>query len=938
MGGYDNYCAICGIKMGAVFMDDDSEIDRSLIQEDDLTWLDDIRLMGENPNAPSQDKIFIAASAIYDDCGFYNEVDGGDDPNFWSDEDRPEMIRALDWDAEHPLLVPFHGACLDLLTKKLRTDEIDRVSLYEVMRSLCDPSEFMMLSLDWGEIEHLQDQYFFPEKGCEAFLRLPTTIPELTEYYGKLPRAEIQTITGNSLLRNSTPQNAGSDRFATISTEVMLLIMECMDMISVTKLRVASSSALRVQLPSAFWKAQLLYDLPWLYDFPSLDGDSITSIDWPKVYKELLLASSKGSQNMIPGLVNRRRIWQVTDQLADPYAQLMRGKRSRTAGSDVGPAPILDKVNTTVSRMLAKSGPELGSMSNVCFVRGYDDLANSEPVLFLHWTQQGILCGISTQSGLQNQSAQVDSVIGSEKFFSSSDTIHFPRDDWLTGIVATIGTLDEALGVMGARLIFAKQETIQLGNSEGYQRLFRVPKGEVLVGLNGGCSRVDGRLSKLSLLCQPLSRIPAELNRVEDLHEGEYNYQCQGYLWFNELPAPGLLFGKTLAGYWKSGESDTDLCPMESLVFGTSEQELSELTAISGDVHFGGFQTQHLDGTTRKIGPRHHAMKTLTINGGEGERISGIYVYTGHITYCIRFVTNQRRQLVIGQPKGQPTPYTSEEINNKPLPSGIIANWGARPSPKARLDQIGPLSCENLGPVDTNDTTGDCDSQGYPWEPCAPPAHLAETGDILGRSAASDRKLTLTQRRGAVPGDETVVCWLDCSRPLLSVTVTMCHGIRADYAPIAALRFRYADETEACVGPTSFSPPKDTEGKNGMHWCWCALGSRRKEEEDRPHYVHDIWDVGDRHLRSLRLWTNGQGIGRLAAIQMVADDELEGPIWGYGRPGEYNTSISIGGPSSAGPRTSPSAVEALKFFIGDNDRAVTYGDSVLVAVQGLRTM
>jgi hypothetical protein len=67
MGGYDNYCAICGTPVSQVIWDNDNnantaededeyEYDRSILSVSDVLWMNDVRLICENPEATAINK------------------------------------------------------------------------------------------------------------------------------------------------------------------------------------------------------------------------------------------------------------------------------------------------------------------------------------------------------------------------------------------------------------------------------------------------------------------------------------------------------------------------------------------------------------------------------------------------------------------------------------------------------------------------------------------------------------------------------------------------------------------------------------------------------------------------------------------------------------------------------------------------------------------
>jgi hypothetical protein len=63
MGGWDYYCALCGGPFGVVYWDseddDDYKYDPDVLRDPDdpqLAWLQDNRIIGENPASDAQSK------------------------------------------------------------------------------------------------------------------------------------------------------------------------------------------------------------------------------------------------------------------------------------------------------------------------------------------------------------------------------------------------------------------------------------------------------------------------------------------------------------------------------------------------------------------------------------------------------------------------------------------------------------------------------------------------------------------------------------------------------------------------------------------------------------------------------------------------------------------------------------------------------------------
>ncbi len=172
------------------------------------------------------------------------------------------------------------------------------------------------LDIEYGPVGDNQDQFWEPRHGDEAYITLPTTIPSLAEYYEKLPSLShvVETTKVGLPVRQ---QN--SSVLDALSPELIYLIIEYLDMSCVNSLRAASGYVAQLPLNSAFWRKRINRDQPWLYDLPE-DQDS-NSVDWAQTYKDLLRRSEESFDGHIRGLVNRRRIWDLCDQISETYLE-----------------------------------------------------------------------------------------------------------------------------------------------------------------------------------------------------------------------------------------------------------------------------------------------------------------------------------------------------------------------------------------------------------------------------------------------------------------------------------------------------------------------------------------------------------------------------------------------------------------------------------------
>ncbi|BCS23742.1 uncharacterized protein APUU_40186S [Aspergillus puulaauensis] len=988
MGGYDNGCAICGAKVEQLIYDDDDGdnvahddvdnnvdeesddvneeendddegddqdndeddnennddnedsnnndqgYDESLIKLKDVLWMKDVRVMSENREALSMNKVFISGLAQYDDWGFF-DVEPGNHPNFPTreqmdyDRDGKVNLRCYDWGTDHAFAVAFHAPCLRILEEfvsmQLKAGKIiDEEILYQTFKDFVSEGDDFaqcLTKIDYG-IDTTQ-QYWEPNRGEEYCVMNPMDIPQLQDYYDELPflqDVDMDTKTH----RDVSAAQLSNDPLARLPPELLFAILITLPMASVNSLRAASPAVARLELNNGFWKQKLRYDMPWLFDLPD-DGDE--ELDWAKCYADLRARSQNGSPAQIRALVNRRRIWGVCEQFAPSYCRRKAVKdeeRSRSQGS------LLSQATSTPIRRLTSPQAKTDSLA-LALLRSLSDLDHELPTLSVFWTTKGALSGFGVQR------ANMDT-IGSPEKFAIRDEVKVEKNDWIRGFIVTSTKADGDAArrkVVGLKVLFIHGEPIQLGQSNGDHILIHTETDRVLAGLLAQWSP-GNPISGLSLLHVPVSKgFPhaAELAKAQ-AGKPESATGSGSRLWRDHLPPPEMTLSEERLGYW-SLDFKGDMVPMEALVFGQDEDELAAITEVAGDVQFGAFEIRYTNKPTKTIGPRPLTMKSLPIDGPGGERIVAVGLTVGHITTSIRFITNYNRQLVLGscQPNHRSeTIYGSTE--EKPF-RGIYCNWSLRSSPKASLQCIAGLfspspevSAGEL-PAGPQDTTSD-DGPHW-WEPCPPPAGWTAVGPIYGAHETPYNPL----RPGvSYPTTSAVVAWVDCTRPVRKVQLNVAH--RTSNLPFTptSLILEYTDGSISSIGPIRLASPPDTDGENGFPWCWCSYDIKLPESESPlgkiPHYsAADEWSIeGGAVLDSCRLWVDDDG--PLRGIQFVSTDGGESPRWGVcdGEPAV----IGFGrqSDSEAGNRA-----VGLKVFLDSNQRPVTYPDTVIVGIQAL---
>ncbi|KAL4803115.1 hypothetical protein BDV18DRAFT_153807 [Aspergillus unguis] len=946
MGGYDNYCAICGVRVEQlIYVDDDDEddidqnvngdvedderYDKSLVKVDDVLWMNEIRVMSENREALSMNKVFVSGPAQYADYGFF-DADPGNHPNFPTpaqmdyDEDGKVRFRCFDWNTDHAFAVAFHAPCRGLLEEFVSTqlnagESIDEEILYQTFKDFVsedDDCAQCLTKIDYG-IDTTQ-QYWEPKRGEEYSVMEPLNIFDLQDYYADLPQLDDEDMDAKTHTDVSAAQ-LSNDPMARLPAELLLEILIALPMTSANCLRAASPAVARLQLSNGFWKQKLRYGMPWLFDFPDNEDEEL---DWAKCYADLRARSKNGNPEQILALVNRRRIWGVCEQLAPSYTRRKAVKdeeRRRSQGS------LVTRATSTPIRRLTSPQAKTESLA-LGLLRSLADLEGDPPALSVFWTSKGALSGFGVHRGNMD-------TVGSPEKFAKRDDVEIEKSDWIRGFILTsrssatgAGSDEARRKVVGLKVLFIHGEPIQLGQSDGDHLLIHTESNSLLVGLLAQWS--SGKpISGLSLLHVPVSQGSPHAAALAQAQacKPESSTAIGSRLWKDHLPPPEMTMSEPRVGYW-SMDFKADLAPMEALVFGRDEAELATITEISADAQFGAFEVRYTNKPPKTIGPRPLTMKSLSIDGPGGERIVAVGTAVGHITHGIRLITSYNRQLVLGSCRPNQRSETIHGSTDGKALRGIYCNWSARSSPKTALECIAGLFCP--GEQGTASTDGDTDGDAHWWESCAPPSSWTASGPVYGAHETPHHPM---RRSTSYPTASAVVTWLDCTQPVRSVRLNVAHRTQNLPFTPTSLILEHTDGSVSSVGPTRLTAPVDTEGEKGLPWCWCSYDFKLPASESplgkTLHYstAEEFSIEGGALLGSCRIWADDNG--PLRGMQFVSTDGGEGPRWGVCE-GPPTAAIAFGGQS--GKRT-----VGLKVFLDSNQRPVTYPDTVIVGIQAL---
>lgn len=786
---------------------------------------------------------------------------------------------------------------------------------------MADKDQAQALDIDYGPVKAYQGQYWESHRGAESFMANPTEILSLDQIVENI--FQVSRVKGKSFPSPIGTSSSSNDAFSRLAPEIVYRIFSQLDTTSICHLSVASRYIAHITSEPHFWKTRIDLDFGWISEV--LDPKSKVTretLDWRNVYRLLNSISTKNHPEEVRGLFNRRRIWNLCSEMLDKY-YLQKEKLDRARNDLDHPEALDGAISSSMPRLTFPEARETVT-GRIALFQAWKDLKEVKPIIETWWNDAGELSGLEVSHERDGERLESYRTLGDTRFFDDGETLPIYDYEWLTALVVTTRETDGKRKIVGLKSITPEYEK-QVKEEEGDQRIFCAQPDHIIVGLQATWSN-KGQITNLGILQQPISKAPADAHgrlSVQDLVL--FGPEVTANLWMDELPPAGLSIVPEQHGYW-AYDLKPDLAPMESLPFKDNNgSELENITAIAADVQFGGFQVhyKYADGSTgvRSIGPRCNAMRKLAIDGSGGERVICTYVRVGNIPNGLRFVTNRGRQLIIGQPtrSEQRIPASEEDIL-----MGIYGYWSKRDTPKANLDSIGAfftsLDPATSGSESSNQLT---DSDGRFWDPSPPPGVIKESSPIYGKHELYNQ---WTRRTKHTPSDAAIVSWLDCSKPIESVKVTLCHGTKSTQFPLVSLRFRYTDSTqEAAVGPSIYLEPKDTQGSNGHHWCWCSLGDSRADEvQAGPHYKHDEWNVGGSRLEKLCFWIDDAKYW--SGMQLVAEDGSESPSWGYcvGQVEEVSLVTAVEGQS-----------KVLKFFIDNNGRSVTRDDYIAVAIQVL---
>ncbi|KAF2623114.1 hypothetical protein BU25DRAFT_462263 [Macroventuria anomochaeta] len=353
---------------------EETSYDPRLLALKDIKWLDRCRTLGYNAQAPDVTKAFISGLGRYVDYGSFEIVKAGNDPNDIG-ADEYDCYTAGGGDVDDPTF-PFHEACYRVLAKYLEcsdSKEIDKDVLYGVVRQ-CGEDWGGNLNLDYGGVQ--AEQFWDCQPGEEYLVCSPDQDSELQRILPSLLPDELLSTSASPDLSHKVQH----DPLGVLHFDILCGICQCLPIEDTLKLMQASYHVSSLTRNRTFWRQMTrLHLAPWLWETKNIacNRDPYPDFD----HKGLFLWLDKvtrptfGMEGPFMGIANRRRIWNVCEQLAPVY-NLRVNRARREEPDDEDAQVVLDTAVSLHMPMTMYPQPADAQTISAQFVRSWDEIEN----------------------------------------------------------------------------------------------------------------------------------------------------------------------------------------------------------------------------------------------------------------------------------------------------------------------------------------------------------------------------------------------------------------------------------------------------------------------------------------------------------------------------------------------------------------------------------
>ncbi|KAI7565688.1 hypothetical protein KC343_g4683 [Hortaea werneckii] len=949
MGGWDYYCFLCNAGFD-VYLDDlddeqnDGHPDLDAVQPDRpnmrqlfprelveprLQWLTKFRTIGVNRKAVGIKQCYLsgpATSAIYGDAS----IEFGDHPNAQGrGENFPGNVTCyMSADGgEDDGDLPIHESCLTVLCEAFAQVQgikqhwtadcsnvavpFDLDNLFTALASLRQPCQsFLNLThewepdqyfdLDWDRMLHYLDPLESDDKDVQA---------EAGRAVPLEPHAAREEVSQNRLQQG--------DWFQNLPEELTVAIADFLPERDLVSMMLASRAAYGATRSQSFWKRRLQRDAPWYWEaFRTSSPSGINSYE--KEYQKVMMQArrpvelAKRNQH-VSELANRRRIWEVSQQVLKMYAKICPLDPNIPAE---GSSELQEEACSHYFARVADQKESGHDASVQFFFQTAADMSLEKSVLFF-WRNKA-LGGISVRVG-DNILSFGDCATPEE----ASNVLELGADDWLEKVTLDISinssswqdtrynmtrtTYDHFVSGITCRTLSGNEH--HFGETSGCKRLLEPRPGHGIVGMRTDWA--EGRITRIGIFEHAAGlttfRPSNDTKRLE-------------FLWKDQLPSQSLRFRDYVTGYW-TGQTVWDLAPMQPLLFGTNELELSTVTGFAASRDLRCFEVHRSHGSKERIGDSTGSVKLMRIDGPGGERISSISVVAGALPVGLVMISNRGRRMVFGKSNDNSiTPYTPETGFGL---AGIYCSFAYNSNPTEQLSSLGLVLSPDIAPA-ALDNAGLADPGGLQWEPQAPPASWRPSDPLYG-----------SQHNGCV------VKALDFSRPVKKITGLLAAPAWLDIIELGGFTIHYSEDSsvdrESVFGLTSEVWPTHPEAtiedlqRMKRHDRVSMMLGPKEPDHAVAHVASD-----EEALAKPSTWDLGQEGEKIVAVTVWAGDFLNGlqfhsesgkssPRWGA-CGGEPAGQISV----DHDPR-----IVGAKLFLGCHRLGFTACSDVPQAIQAM---
>ncbi|KAF5581068.1 hypothetical protein FPANT_9072 [Fusarium pseudoanthophilum] len=302
----------------------------------------------------------------------------------------PERVVPIHWECYKTLALYLSGTSdTTRIRKGALYRALDRFSVVRNFQQRAGPIEYRCLSLDYGNANEAQKDYWECIPGQEYTVFSPQCHLQL--------KGDIATyISGpefEKLVQCQYEVKGESNPLTALPETVIFGITEILDNNSLINLFCASSetySSLRNN--SSFWKRRIITHLPYfleLHEYLKEQSQSLESRDFGKIFLWADAASKPRpgvTRTMLP-VANRRRIWNVCEQIGEVCSQEPQ-RKAVTGGY------LASRVRKSERQVLGETGEPGLYFRSAHFLRDWTELLRPW-TLELFWNSEGDLSGIA---------------------------------------------------------------------------------------------------------------------------------------------------------------------------------------------------------------------------------------------------------------------------------------------------------------------------------------------------------------------------------------------------------------------------------------------------------------------------------------------------------------------------------------------------------------